>query len=97
MPPDIEELNAWKPAVIRVGDGRGFIAEAGRERIVITAAHCLPFQPPAASITGWDERTYKSLLGPLGKPPRIWCEVLFVDAVADLAVLGTPETQELAD
>jgi hypothetical protein len=33
-------------AVLRVGEGRGFVVEIGRcERAVITAAHCLPFFP----------------------------------------------------
>ena len=36
----------------------------------------------------------QELLGPLGKLPKVWCEVLFVDPVSDIAVLGTPETQE---
>jgi hypothetical protein len=36
-----------KRAVLRVGDGRGFVVSSrnsigGHERIVITAAHCLP-------------------------------------------------------
>jgi hypothetical protein len=40
-------------AVVRVGDGRGFIVgldDTGMlERFVITAAHCLPHLPPACS------------------------------------------------
>jgi hypothetical protein len=42
-----------KRAVLRVGDGRGFVVSSrnsigGHERIVITAAHCLPSFPPCA-------------------------------------------------
>jgi hypothetical protein len=65
-----------KEAVIRVGDGRGFIVkDAGRIRlgwrgakhIVITAAHCLPFLPPCRAYCELEERTYRALLGPLGQ------------------------------
>src|SRR5215472_6256348 len=41
------------------------------------------------------ERTYPNLLGPLGSERRIWAECLFVDPVADIAVLGQPDGQEL--
>lgn len=86
-------------SVIRVGDGRGFIVElphiAGR--LVITAAHCLPYLPPAHRASYTEERTYKALLGALGKQPAVWCECLFVDPVADLAVLSEPDNQELSE
>lgn len=90
-------------AVIRVGDGRGFIVkDAGRARlgwrdarVVITAAHCLPFLPPCDVVSYLHERTYKALLGPLRQEPTVWAECLFVDPVADIAVLGEPDGQEL--
>jgi hypothetical protein len=41
------------------------------------------------------ERTYRDLLGPLGGAPTIYAECVFVDPVADLAILGTPDSQEL--
>jgi hypothetical protein len=76
---------------IRVGDGRGFIVEDPRHHsLVITASHCLPNLPPP-------ERTYANLLGPLGGEPTVWAEVLFVDPVANIAVLGAPASQELHD
>jgi hypothetical protein len=91
--------------VIRVGDGRGFIVkDAGRarlgwryERIVITAAHCLPFLPPCHAFSYLEDRTYKALLGLLGQEPTVWAECLFADPVADIAVLGEPDSQELSE
>jgi Trypsin-like peptidase domain len=78
--------------------GRGFIVAGRRHRYVITAAHCLPHLPPACSFSDLQERTYAKLLGPLGsRQQKVWAECLFVDPVADIAVLGTPDTQELPD
>jgi hypothetical protein len=37
------------------------------------------------------------LLSPLGAEPHVWAECLFVDPVADLAVLGPVDGQELYD
>jgi hypothetical protein len=34
-----------KSGVIAVGHGRGFVVEGAGERLVITAAHCLPSLP----------------------------------------------------
>jgi hypothetical protein len=87
-----------KRSVIRVGAGRGFIVHGEHHhRYVITAAHCLPNLPPCMSFSGLEERTYKALLGPLGKKPTVWAECLFVDPISDLAVLGSPDKQELSD
>jgi hypothetical protein len=67
-----------------------------RHRVVVTAAHCLPNLPPAHPAAYSEERTFPKLLGSLdGKKKDIWTECLFVDPVADIAVLGTPDTQEL--
>jgi hypothetical protein len=88
--------------LLRVGDGRGFVVAPKPSvsvppgtRYVITAAHCLPHYPPRASTTYTAERTYQRLLAPLGKGRRVWAECLFVDPVADIAALATPDTQEL--
>lgn len=67
----------------------------GRERLVVTAAHCLPRQPPAHAASYLHERTYENLLGALGEKPHVWAECLFADPVADIAVLGEPDNQEL--
>jgi trypsin-like peptidase len=84
--------------VLRVGAGRGFLVEAKHERLVITAAHCLPELPPPHSMSYTEERTYPNLLGPLGKTePMVWAECLFGDPVADIAILSTPDRQELYD
>ena len=82
-------------AIVTVGDGRGFIVEGPLGRVVITAAHCLPHLPPAHAAAYTGEKTYADLLGPLGEKPTIWAECLFVDPVSDLAIMGTPDNQEL--
>ena len=83
-------------AVVRVGDGRGFVVEAADSgRLVITGSHCLPNLPPCASAAYFDERTYPDLIGKLGEEPTVWAECLFVDPVSDIAVLGSPDTQDL--
>ena len=50
-------------SVVRVGDGRGFVVAGGDTRYVITAAHCLPFLPPAILARGAEEATYLDLIG----------------------------------
>ena len=65
-----------------------------RSRLVVTAAHCLPHLPPARANASEHEKTYSALLGPLGDAkPSVMAECLFVDAVADIAVLGEPDGQ----
>ena len=90
-------------AVLRVRYGRGFIV--GRrnhlsyiDRIVITAAHCLPKKlPPCHPARYADEGTYRNLLGPLGGKCTVWAECLFVDPIADIAMLGQPDNQTFGD
>jgi hypothetical protein len=84
-----------KSAIITVGAGRGFVMHGKLDRFVITAAHCLPFFPPCCSFSFSEERTYKNLLGHIGAEPSVWAECLFVDPIADIAVLGSPDTQGL--
>ena len=95
-------------SVIRVADARGFVVEGDGDRYVITAAHCLqkrpndgqdwePYLPPTMSYSYTEERTYPKLLGSLGSQPTVWAECLFVDPVADIAVLGKPDDQELGE
>ena len=85
--------------VVTVGSGRGFVVEdsRGHHRYIITAAHCLPFLPPCHGFSHTEERTYEDLLAPLGEAPSVWCECLFVDPVADIAVLGSPDDQALGE
>ncbi len=89
-------LAALKDAVIRVGDGRGFIVEHGHDVLVITAAHCLTKTlsgerwPPPDPASDWQDRTYPELLAPLGMPPSVWVECLFVDLIAASAVEDLP-------
>jgi hypothetical protein len=63
----------------------------------VTAAHCLPRipKPPGRQKSLWEE-TLQDVLGRLGRArPRIWAECLFVDQVADIVVLGSPDNQAL--
>ena len=84
-------------AVVRVGDGRGFIVDGPRhELIIITAAHCLPFLPPCTGASYADERTYPALVGPLDEAPAVSAECLFADPIADVAVLGPPDSQDFS-
>jgi hypothetical protein len=82
-------------AVLKVGDGRGSIVDGPRGKVVISSAHCLPHLPPAHAASYTKERTYARLLGPLGTKPTVWAECFFVDPVADIAVLGSPDDQAL--
>lgn len=82
-------------AVIRVGEGRGFIIAADGRPYVITAAHCLPALPPAHAMSYQEERTFRDLLGPIGGKATVWAECVFVDPVADVAVLAQPDNQQL--
>jgi S1-C subfamily serine protease len=84
-------------AVVSVGKGgRGFIIEADQRRYVITAAHCLRRLPPAHSFAYTKELRYRRLLGPLSARRRtVWAECVFLDPVADIAVLSEPHSQEL--
>jgi hypothetical protein len=66
----LQSADAKKRAVIRVGEGRGFVVKSrdrnAPERLVITAAHCLPGLPNVLE-GPYGDRTYKSLLGRLGR------------------------------
>jgi hypothetical protein len=92
----IDDLDASN-AVIRVGDGRGFIVQANFQRLVITAAHCLPHFPPCHGASYREERSYENLLGPVdAAAPNVWAECVFADPIADIAVLGSPDHQSLS-
>jgi hypothetical protein len=84
-----------RQAIIRVGGGRGFVVEDNQaRRLVVTAAHCLPRLPPAVPALDLQQKTYEKLLGRLDAKPTVWCECVFVDPVADIAVLGCPDAQD---
>lgn len=99
----LEELTKAIVAVGKPGEGgRGFVVEIDRQRLVITAAHCLPplsrkRRLPLPHLVSFpDERTYRALLGPLEAKPTVSAECLFLDPIADIAVLGAPDEQHLA-
>lgn len=84
-------------AVVSVGDGRGFLIKSQTAMpLVVTAAHCLAHLPPAHPASFTLERTY-NLLAERGQAPSICVECLFVDPIADVAVLGAPDGQVLPD
>jgi hypothetical protein len=98
-------------SVITVGSGRGFVVEHRvyfdfgdgngyrklRRKVVVTASHCLPHAPKVMSGVDYQSATYPKLLAPLGEEPSVWTQCLFFDPVADVAVLGAPDDQELPD
>jgi hypothetical protein len=84
---------------LKVGDGHGFVVdgrEPWRRRLVITAGHCLPGLPTAVSFSAWHEKTYDALLGAFDAKCAVRTECLFVDPIADIAVLGSPDARRSA-
>jgi hypothetical protein len=75
--------------VVKVGDGRGFVFKHVGKRVIITAAHCLPRRPRAIAVDDIRRRTYR-VLGDLHGEARVAAECLFVNPIADIAVLGSP-------
>jgi S1-C subfamily serine protease len=81
-------------AIVTVGLGRGFIVSA-THHYIITAGHCLPSLPPANANSDESRRMYAGLLGSLGEKPTVCAECVFVDPIADIAVLGAPDEYSL--
>lgn len=78
-------------AIVKVGKGRGFIVQGDRDRYVITTNYSLPFVSPCdpgselwTFFIGGVENEASDILG----------ECLFVDPIADIAVLGAPGNPE---
>jgi trypsin-like peptidase len=89
-------------SVVRVGDGRGFLVTeerqvGGAESYVITAAHCLPRLPEGHLGRYPAEVTFRRLISPLGAEPSVTAACVFVDPIADIAMLGPPEGAGLYD
>ena len=81
----------WRPRKVPV---RGHTTSV-RERYIITAAHCLPYLPPAQGGAHPGDRTHAEIIGPIGQQPTVWAECIFVDPIRDIAVLAEPDNQEL--
>jgi len=90
-------IERLKSGVITVGPGRGFIVEGAGERLVITAAHCLPSLPPAGPSFRLVARTFGPLLALRGEEPCAWAVCRFVHPIADIAVLGSPDNSHADD
>ena len=84
---------AARLAIVRVGDGRGFIIKTSLGRLVITAAHCLPHLPETFSFARPGELVYQNLIGLPDTEPTINAECYFGDPVSDIAVVGPPDEQ----
>ncbi len=96
------DRSRWTRSVVNVGygrsNGRGFVVATKRsERLVITAAHCLPKLPPAHGASYTEERIYAEILGPLGQKRTVWAECVFADPIADLAVLRALDDPDFAE
>jgi hypothetical protein len=86
-----------KGTILTVGEGRGFVVEHKYERLIVTAAHCLPHLPPADRAAYDWELCYPKLLGALGQKPSVMAQCLFANPVDDVAVLGSPDNQIMCD
>jgi Trypsin-like peptidase domain len=87
-------------AIVRVGDGRGFIVGADGNRFIITAAHCIPRErrPMPHLANGVGELTCPNLIGPLKRAKRtIWGELCALSLTDDVAALCAPDDQELSE
>jgi hypothetical protein len=73
--------------------GKGKLRRRRWPRVIVTAAHCLGKLPPPHAMAYAEDKTY-NLLGSLdGGKGNICAECLFVDPVADIAILGAPDGQ----
>jgi hypothetical protein len=53
--------------------------------------------PPPHLARYLEEATYPRLIGPLGPAPSVTAACVFVDTIADIAVLGAPDCQAVSD
>jgi len=68
------------------------------KRMIITASQCLPNVPAPDKAPDYIDRTFLDLVASLDNSHRdISVECVFVDPIADIAVLGCPDAQQLND
>lgn len=94
---ELVKLDVVKNSIVKVRHGRGFVIEHKKDRLVITAAHCLPLLPPPHLGAYLQQKTYENLLGRIGDRGNIWAQCKFADPVSDVAVLEAPDSQEYVD
>jgi hypothetical protein len=76
-------------SIVSVDKGRGFVVQNDYgDPCIITAAHCLPKLPDQAYGMEDAELWHDNLIGPLGEKPSVLAQVIFVDPLADIAVLS---------
>lgn len=83
-------VKEWSDAIIAVGSGYGFVVQGAYDRVVITAAHCLPQLPSSNVGQRAGETLYPTLLGPLGGEQTVAAACYFADRISDIAALGFP-------
>lgn len=92
-------LAGMRSAVVKVGFGRGFVVEAVHPhwtRVVVTAARCLPDRPMSFGLMNDADSPYPGLLGALHEPlPTVAASCVFMDTVADIAVLVGPKSPKV--
>jgi S1-C subfamily serine protease len=97
-PIQAKAFDVAKRAVVRVGDGRGFVVSAGEyNRYVVTAAHCISKHPKPHLANDANELT-RAIIGPLGrKKPTISAALCADNLIDDVAVFSEPDGQVLWD
>ena len=79
-------------ALVDVGHktvSRGLMIKTGGDVYVLTACHALPYTPD-------NEAPLPQILSRPGKRPQVGASVLFADQVADVALLGSPSSNQFS-
>lgn len=89
-------------SIVKVGSkgsyGRGFWVGSPDYGLIVTAAHCLPYYPTRRDdVLCYSDLTYADLVARPDGKGTCWAECLFLDPVADLAVLTEPCNQFLSE
>jgi hypothetical protein len=93
-------LEYAKRCVVKVGNGgRGFVVNAGDDRYIITAAHCVPPEgiPTPHLSNSVPDLTFPNIIGALGGRQTIWGELCVYSLADDIAAFRAPDGQALYD
>jgi hypothetical protein len=80
----------WDGALLKAGQGCGFVVASKWRRYVITLGDCLPSRPRG-------EEIYFNLLARSEGEERVAAECLFYDAASDVAVFCCPDSDDNSD